>query len=199
VTNRVVDITCKGKDPKTVPNRTNYIFCTNYEDALPLKQGDRRFAVLKTKWQNREDLVKWEKGEGAGFYKNLYAAMRSDPEGIKYGLENVEIPDWFKDMQVAPITEGTKDMIQASKSQGLKDLEYLIEEYDLAKPAIRLDVIKVCADESDIELPTHPAAIKHAFEDLGYGYSSRLKIDGYPVTVYMTSKLDNATVRNMLK
>jgi len=197
VTNRVVDITAKGKDPKSVPNRTNYLFCTNFEDALPLKDGDRRFAAFKTKWQVRADLKEWETGEGEGYYKKLYSDMREDAESIKWGLLEVDIPQWFMDLAVAPETRGTKDMIHASKSQSQRDIEALINEYELSDKVIRLDVLKSYADEDGIELPK-TGALTRAFEDAGYPYRKRLKIDGALVMVYMKNDYDNENIRALL-
>lgn len=197
VTNQTVDVTSKGRDPKSVPNRTNYLFFTNFEDALPIKEGDRRYAVFKTKWQQRPALVEWENNEGKGYYKKLFKVLHQDPESIKSGLLDVSIPEWFLDSAVAPKTEGTNEMIEASKSTAQKDIEYLIDTEEIGGDVIRLDVLKHLADESDIELPKL-RALNHLMSDLGYPHNKRLKIAGVMITVYSKVKKSVAALREYL-
>jgi phage/plasmid-associated DNA primase len=45
ITNDVVKINIKGIPAYDVPNRTNFICYTNYEDAVPMDDDDRRFII----------------------------------------------------------------------------------------------------------------------------------------------------------
>ena len=57
ITNSMIQIEEKGRDHRTVPNFTNYLLLTNYKDALPITNDDRRFCVMYGRIQNEQNYL----------------------------------------------------------------------------------------------------------------------------------------------
>jgi hypothetical protein len=111
----------KLKDPITEPtlkiremfkptyemdNRANFIFLTNYEDAIVLPKDDRRFAVIFSPAQKREK----------GFYHNVVAWMNSDGPAalLHYYLHEHKFDSRFDAKFDAPMTAGKLKMQAAT-------------------------------------------------------------------------------------
>lgn len=56
LSNDLVEIHPKGRDPYTVPNTTNYMLLTNFDDGVPINDNDRRCMILRTPFLTKEDL-----------------------------------------------------------------------------------------------------------------------------------------------
>ncbi len=142
ITNKEVSVHAKGVDPYDVPNTTNYIGLTNFKDALPIDNTDRRYCVLFSQWQNAEDLAAFE-AENIGYYHDLHNAMRANAGEILTWLTDHPIPDEFKAMQRAPITDAKVEMIEANKSSKGDLVENAIAVLGNGHPAIRMDFLNV--------------------------------------------------------
>lgn len=100
ITNQKVEIQAKGADQYMGDNRANFMFTTNYTDALNLKKDMRRYCPIMSVQQTAEDLVLsgmtpeyffdlWDWADGVGAYAN-------QPSGFKMianFLLNYDIPD----------------------------------------------------------------------------------------------------------
>ena len=109
ITNSVVSITCKGKDPLEHPNLQNYIACTNHFDALSLAQGDRRFAVVATTTKSPADLASPEEFEA------LHNAIQTSPEALRGWLENIDLTG-FNPNRPPPTSVAKQQMVEANLS-----------------------------------------------------------------------------------
>jgi len=106
-----------------MPNRTNFFFLTNYEDAIVIPKGDRRFAVIfsPAKYHGPEyyeDIVKWMQGKGPSAL--LY-----------YYLEEHQFDKKFLPKGHAPMTldkqrmmNATRHPIEATIMDAFTDAEY---------------------------------------------------------------------------
>jgi hypothetical protein len=75
LTNDTIQIHPKGQKPRAVLNTQNYIGLTNNLDALALDEGDRRYAVLKTRFEDRAELLR---DYPAAFWAKMYAAINGN-------------------------------------------------------------------------------------------------------------------------
>lgn len=57
LSNDFVEVHCKGKDPITVPNTSNFLLLTNFEDGVPVTDNDRRLMILRSPFLSKEDLA----------------------------------------------------------------------------------------------------------------------------------------------
>jgi hypothetical protein len=120
ITNDTIPIHRKGRDEYNIINTTNYVIFTNYADALPLDEGDRRFAVVFSPFDNKEQI---EEKFGAEYFAELHDAIHNEPGELRSWLLSVDLAG-FDPNGPAPMTADKESMIAMAKT----DEELLAEE-----------------------------------------------------------------------
>lgn len=122
ITNETVEMVRKGKDGKEVINVTNYIAMSNHGDALALTENDRRWAVMKTRFDTR---AQKDAATGDDYWEALANAWRDNPGVIRGWLLNVDLSDFNR--TVGPVINDEKRaMIEASRSAADADIREAI-------------------------------------------------------------------------
>ena len=129
ITNQSIEVTLKGRDPIVSLNTTNYVALTNYKDAIPVSDNDRRYCVLFSQWQHKEQLNAF-KSNNKTYYKDLYDDMRENTGELLNWLQSHEISKEFLSYIVAPETTAKIEMMHATKSEGQLSLEDALVEFD---------------------------------------------------------------------
>lgn len=98
ITNARIEIQGKGIDQVTGDNRANFLLCTNHKDAILKSKNDRRYCVLYTAQQSKDDMIKegWltRAGTVTEYFPNLYNWLRAGGyAAVTHYLENYDIPD----------------------------------------------------------------------------------------------------------
>ena len=119
ITNRRVEIQAKGANQVTGDNRANFILSTNYRDAIPKTDDDRRYAVFFTAQQEASDIAR--DGMGGGYFPTLYRWARENGglAHVAHFLRNYQIPvelDPAGDCHRAPATSTTEEAIASSRA-----------------------------------------------------------------------------------
>ncbi len=127
ITNNIIEVHPKGKAQYNVVNTTNYMLFTNFKDALPLDENSRRYLVLFSRWQRKEDLKAF-KDDHPDYYERLYTAIVESAGALRQWLLNHEQHSSFNPMGDAPETAALRVMVRKSKSEFIQVLEDLIEE-----------------------------------------------------------------------
>jgi hypothetical protein len=127
ITNPTVSVRKMRTDAYEAVNTTNYFALTNFKDALPIDENDRRYCVLFSQWQSADALNAW-KATNHNYYPKLYEAMRSHPSELLDWLMSHHIPQEFLEMTVAPRTKAKNTMVDMAKSA-----DYLLVEDALAE------------------------------------------------------------------
>ena len=185
ITNSMIQIEEKGRDHRTVPNFTNYLLLTNYKDALPITNDDRRFCVMYGRIQNETELFDFFGGreQTADYFENLFAESEKHAGGIKSFLLNYKISDEFKANGRAPDTSSRQAMIQATISPEQCSVEDLINKHECSVVNGRiLDVTwlnELCVIDGDMLPPTR--TLGHILSDMGYS-----QIEGRRVKIQKT-------------
>lgn len=182
ITNSMIQIEEKGRDHRTVPNFTNYLLLTNYKDALPITNDDRRFCVMYGRIQNESELFDYFGGRDAAsdYFETLFSESEKHAGTLKTYLLNHKISEGFKPQGRAPDTESRQQMIQATISPEQCSVEDLINKHDCAViNGIILDITwlaKQCEIDGEMLPPTRTLA--HILNDMGYQQidGRRLKI-----------------------
>lgn len=182
ITNSMIQIEEKGRDHRTVPNFTNYLLLTNYKDALPITNDDRRFCVMYGRIQNESELFDYFGGreQTADYFENLFSESEKHAGALKSYLLNHKISEDFKPQGRAPDTESRKQMIQATISPEQCSVEDLINKHECGViNGLILDVTwlaKQCEIDGEMLPPTRTLA--HILNDMGYQQieGRRLKI-----------------------
>lgn len=120
ITNDTIPIHRKGKDEYNIINTTNYLIFTNYADALPLDEGDRRIAVVFSPFDTREQLAE---ALGPEYFEALHSAIRDGAGELRSWLLSVSLVG-FDPNGSAPMTDDKASMIAMAKT----DEELLAEE-----------------------------------------------------------------------
>lgn len=128
ITNPMVSVRKMRTDSYECINTTNYFALTNFKDALPIDDNDRRYCVMFSQWQSKEKLTKWM-AENPDYYPSLYEAMRTHPGEILHWLMNHKIPESFTKMSRAPDTSAKTMMVDMAKSDDYLLVEDAINEF----------------------------------------------------------------------
>jgi hypothetical protein len=103
ITNDVVKINIKGIPAYDVPNRTNFICYTNYEDAVPMDDDDRRFIIHFSRALPKPPQ----------YYKDLGRHVENDCGSVLSYLLQVDLTK-FDPKGRAPMTASKKEFLQVS-------------------------------------------------------------------------------------
>ena len=187
ITNASIPSTAKGKDPTSRLNFTNYLAFTNYEDALPMDEGDRRYFVLfsriKNKIQLRKELLdrvlemglSFGDGEDApngAYFNQLYGDLDNYKDVIYRFFLDYKISDTFVAKGIAPMSEAKQIMIDNSVPQYVIDVHNVIAAQK-DNPVVNEHIVdtktlvRLCASEMDAPKGRWLAK---ALSDLGYVY-----------------------------
>lgn len=116
-----VSITKKGVDPVQVPNPTNYIAFTNHKDAVRIDKDDRRWWIVFSPLDGRDDLPT-DFGESIDY-------MRAHAAGLHRYLLDFDISD-FQAFGIAPRTAHRQYVLEVEEERqiGASELLAVIEE-----------------------------------------------------------------------
>ena len=123
ITNETVEVVRKGKDGKQVMNVTNYLALTNYMDALALDEGDRRWGVFKTKFEDRGQMLA---EFNDAYWDALHGGMEKRPDVIRGWLMNVPLDD-FNKFKGPEINDHKRAMIEQTRTPDVQDVMEAIE------------------------------------------------------------------------
>ena len=167
ITERRIEIQGKGADQVQEDNAANWIFFTNYQDAIPVTIDSRRYAVLFSALQSHRDLL--AAGFDDQYFKRLYHWMDNGGKPrIAHYLQNYSIGiDQMPGR--APHTTSTAEAVEASRSP-VEQL--IINAVDDDQPGFRRGWISTTAlgrlaKEQDVKLPG-PSKIGEIIAKLGY-------------------------------
>lgn len=180
ITNSAIEVTKKGVDPQVHINTTNYFALTNFKDAIPIDENDRRYCILFSQWQRKDKLVEWM-SKNDNYYHKLYEDMRNSVYVLYEWLNTHSIPQSFKDMKRAPVTNAKNMMINLSKSDGYLMVEDAISEFECEQ--INNDFVNVTLLSSKVsdcfsdEYKDFPKTntLKNILTDMGYHNIGRYK------------------------
>lgn len=127
ITNNVIEVHPKGKPAMNVVNTTNYMLFSNFKDALPLDDNSRRYLVLFSRWQRKEDIQAFVR-ENPNYYVRLYESLVESAGALRQWLLRLEQDESFQPMGNAPDTSARQVMIRKSKSEFIQVLDELITE-----------------------------------------------------------------------
>lgn len=100
ISNDQITISQKYRDTRQAENTTNYVLFTNHHDSLVLTHGDRRYFVLKSRLQTKEQV----KMLGNDYFKTFFNMLRTHAAGLRHWFENWPISVDFEPDGHAPRT-----------------------------------------------------------------------------------------------
>ncbi len=178
ITNPVVPIHAKGKEAYDAENTTNYYLPTNFRDALPLNNNDRRYCVLFSRWQSRESLSHFN-AENPGYYVNLYRTLEECGPALRKWLVEHEVSEDFPAGGDAPRTSAHAYMVSASTPEPIAVINEIIEEGlhpDITDDLVNATALPDAMIGRDVTLP-QTAGLARLLEHNGYVYMGRFRVD----------------------
>ena len=123
ITDSRVEIQSKGVDQEMEDNLANWLFFSNYKDAIPINQNGRRYCIMYSALQSKEDLV--AAGMTDVYFNRLWSWLREGggKAAIAYWLKNYPIEKGGLPVR-APQSSSHEEAIRISRSP----MEIAIEE-----------------------------------------------------------------------
>lgn len=196
ITNDHIEVHEKGKGQYSAVNTTNYMLFTNFRDALPIDDNDRRYLILQSQWQSRKQLDRFQVAN-EDYYENLYGALELSPGGLRKWLLEYHVSSEFNPKGKAPLTYAREAMIQVSMPEFMKDVAECV--LDPEYPFVNEDYIvssqlsKYLQAVGEAEEPKTKAKSAMLMR-MGYDVTKRIKIRGVSDRVY--AKTDSNFVMN---
>ena len=186
ITNERITIVKKGMDGLDVLNTQNYCAFTNFADAIVLDKEDRRYGVFSTRAKTRAETVELF---DQAYWNELYEAINDHPGDIRAWLMDVDLSD-FDRISAPPMTQGKMDMIEATRSDEVVNLEAVIEA---GAHGVTNDIVSTSHLNAALRaagLPTMPARrLGKALEELGFvPFANPIKFDGKTCRISVRGK-----------
>lgn len=204
ITNNTVDIHKKGVDSYNVLNVSNYIAFTNFGDAVPISETDRRWCVIFTPWHDAAGMTD-AIGESAGsYFKRLHAALQHGGALRRWLLDH-NISDQFDPNGHAPDTPEKGSM----RGADVDDVEQLVADRieaggrGITSTAVVTHLLRAIGSEFGADSLAMPSgrALAKVLQRLGWTcYPKQLKWDGERCRVWVKGLPldDNDRVREAL-
>lgn len=128
VTNDVLEIRGMMREKRMGDNVTNWMFCTNHKDAVPIDRNERRYAPFFTAQQSVDDLERDGMGEKSGYFPELYEWLKSDGyAAVSWFLRHTPIDPEFNPAGKCHRAPSTSSMAEAIE-EGMGTIEQEIME-----------------------------------------------------------------------
>lgn len=156
ITNEEANIRRMNQDAYEIPNVTNYFMFTNYWDALPLSRMDRRYYVVGTWFQTKEQLDEWNQ-KYPNYFGALYAAIQDHADVLRHWLLTRELSPSFQPKRPAPDSVGKTMMRDQSEhsdeSDALADTLESSTDPEVSDRLLNADKLKAAMDMSGVVVP----------------------------------------------
>lgn len=115
ITDAKVEVQAKGQDQEMEDNPANWMFFSNYKDAIPINKNGRRYAIFFSTLQSKADLLK--QGMDDAFFAPIWTWLEFEGglQAITYWLLNYPI-EKGQIPRVAPETSSYKEALRISRS-----------------------------------------------------------------------------------
>lgn len=152
ITNSAVTIRRMFQDGYTVPNMTDYFAFTNYKDALPVDDNDRRYFVIFSRLQTKAQLSRFM-AENPEHFPDLYRAIRQSPAIIRYWLTNREVDPAYPVHGPAPVSRSKTEMVSLNREDWQDAIDDILADPEHATITPTLLVFNDLIDALEEEAP----------------------------------------------
>jgi hypothetical protein len=179
ITNPTVEIHAKNINPYNVPNTTAYMLTTNFQNALPLDDNDRRYFILMSQWQDGKALTAFQ-NENPDYFADLYRTLDESPGAILGWLKLYKLHPDFQPRGRAPHSHSRALMAELNKPAETLSIDDLIEEgryHGISNDLIVVSKLtEILVKRTGMALTEQ--AIRSALQRGGFSYLGRPKIHG---------------------
>lgn len=171
ITNPIVEMEKKGRDAESVLHFSNYLFLTNEEFPLRVDDNDRRFFMIKSRFQDMKTLKQFVE-ENPSYYEDLAFVVQNPVEfagAIRKYLSEYPLSEEFLSSKHAPFNEAKLRLIQGFNDKVFEDLAHQLETSTrLGSNSELFSLTKFIAENLDEhEMRKYLPRWKHVFSTLG--------------------------------
>lgn len=207
VTNSRVTINRKGRGLLPIINISNFIAYTNFTDAVPLEDNDRRWFVVFSPYRSIQDVLA---SNGLSSVEELgrtfdlvWHAVHKCPGELRKWLLEIQVPDSFKPNGHAPDTPekaqmraSGEDETHAIARQVIATGAHGVTSTCLSSACLSKAIERVYLTEG-LEIPKSNKLNK-MLTDLGYLAMGSIKWNGGAHRVWVLSTMSNEEIRYLL-
>lgn len=186
ITNPYISVNRRNTDNRECPNRTNYLLFTNHHDAIVITPGDRRYFVLESPLQTKEQVAALKTNDPDYFVRLFDLVTNHGPE-LRHFFEEWQISPEFNPDSDAPETVYRTRLIDS----GLNDTQAAVRdaiatsETPLVQPDLlsREALLNILRTEPGVRPPTSQY-LRSVLIDDGWVEVRRTKLDGSNHTIF---------------
>ena len=179
VSNEEVTIRPMWGSAYEIPNVANYILFTNYWDALPLSRMDRRYYVVATSFQTKEQMNEWNLLH-PNYFSDLFGAARDHGDVIRHWLLTRTFSPLFQPKRPAMDSEAKLRMRDESDSSdeadALEDILTASIDPELSDRLVNAEKLKLAFDTVGAMVP-YGRAFNTLMSKAGFHVIGRHRID----------------------
>lgn len=138
ITNTKISISQRFQDNREAPNRTNYLLFTNHHDSLAVSDDDRRYFVLKSKVQTREQVLSMG---GKDYFAKIFQMIENNGPELRHFFETWPISDDFPADSHAPVTKYLTDLVETSVNDTHSTVRQIIADGE--NPLVKSDLVSI--------------------------------------------------------
>ncbi len=146
ITNPDVAINQKFRSSRTVANATNYLMFTNHHDALALDNGDRRYFVIKSALQTKQQVA----ALGPDHFPALFTMLTERAGALRSWLLHWQISPDFNPDAAAPHTHYKDEVVEDTADDLTSAVRAMMAEGD--HPLIQYDIVSTHAIKAVLTL-----------------------------------------------
>jgi hypothetical protein len=180
ITNPTIEIHAKNLSQYNIVNTQAYMLTTNFQNALPLNDADRRYFVIMSQWQSGESIREFL-SENPDYFVNLFATLDESAGAIRGWLLAYKLHPEFQPLGRAPTSIGKTQMIEMNQADELVMAEDIIDSQ--RDPAVTPDIVIVSRMAEILSEKMSPYRVKESacaamLRQLGFTYLGRMMVDG---------------------
>ena len=195
ITDKTVRVERKYVDSYEMDNVTNYAALTNYPDAIPLDDTDRRWCVMRT------GLLDDITDARDAYFRSLWDGLGLFGADIRAYFGQYMMQEGFRNMGTAPMTAAKQLMIATEKDE--HDHTQLQDFIDAGGGRWSTDVIHVRSlfdDYAQLHEGVEKKIQRHALKTLGYmAYPKTIRVDGVVLRVWSKPGMDREGIMSAIK
>ena len=178
ITNDIVEVHPKGRDPYMAPNTANYLLLSNYMDGAPVTDSDRRYLFLRS----AVELDEVRKMDAEGYFGRLFNVVHNKAGAIRFWLLGYDLHPEFSANGRAPVTVVRQAVIDAVKTDLETVLEDVLEDEQFGETLAIADLITALKLAGVAEVSDRGVA--SALGKLGYSFVARVQVSGRRARVW---------------
>ena len=182
---------------RTVPNTMNWMFFSNFRDALRVHIDDRRYFAVPSPLQTRPQVA----ALGAEYFNKVYSELWRLRGGVRAFLESWKLTPDFNPNGRAPQTDFLNEMARITASPLRRAVQETLEDEPHA--LVRRDLVSITALRMSIPRdgvpPFSDQALANILLEEGFTNAGRHIIDGSRHALWTTGPVDKAADQARLR